>query len=134
MHDASDPNFQQALQGVITQAVQEAIGGSLKKWGVQPKLVLRIDEVAYKISLSESTIRNLLDPDGPWFDPEFPKPRRLGNGAGARTAIGWRSTDIEAWVNSRPNHDALHQVNKKKSSAEPALGRTTSSRTFRSQA
>lgn len=133
MHDASDPNFQQALQGAITQAVYEALGGSLKKWEMQSKLVLRIDEVAGQIGLSPSTIRNFLDAKGPWFDPEFPKPIRLGNGAGVRSAIGWRRTDIEAWVNSRPAHEALHQVNKQKSSADPTPGRAKSSRTFRSK-
>ena len=133
MYDASDPDFQQALQCAITQAVREALSGSLKKWEMQTKLVLRIDEAAGQIGLSPSTIRNFMDSKGPWFDPDFPKPIRLGNGAGVRSAIGWRRTDIEAWVNSRPTHEALHQVNKQKSSADPAPDRAKSSRTFRSK-
>jgi prophage regulatory protein len=133
MHDASAPNFLQALQVAITQAIREAISGSLKKWEMQPRLVMRIDEVAGQLGLSPSTIRNFGDSKGPWFDPEFPKPIRLGNGAGVRSAIGWRRTDIEAWVNSRPAHEALHQVNKQKSSADPPPDRAKSSRTFRSK-
>ncbi|KRA35163.1 hypothetical protein ASD68_01580 [Rhodanobacter sp. Root627] len=113
MCDVSDPCSTQVLSGVIAQAVREAIGDSLKKWDVQPRLVLRIDEVAAQIGLSPSTIRNLLDSEGQWFDPEFPKPIRLGNGAGVRSAIGWRRADILGWVDSRPTHEISHQVSKK---------------------
>ncbi len=119
MYDASDPCSPQVLSGVIAQAIREAIGDSLKKWNVQPRLVLRIDEVSAQIGLSPSTIRNLLDSEGQWFDPEFPKPIRLGNGAGVRSAIGWRRADILEWVDSRPIHEMSHQVNKKIS--EPNL-------------
>src|SRR5690606_10771158 len=41
MYDVSDPCSTQVLSGVIAQAVREAIGDSLKKWDVQPRLVLR---------------------------------------------------------------------------------------------
>lgn len=120
----------QVVRNSVVTAIKEALGSYLGRFEASNKLVWRIDEVADQISLSPSTIRNLLDADGPWFDPEFPKPIRLGNGAGARSAIGWRRVDIVAWVDSRPAHESLHQLNRRAvdTTLRSARGKTTSIR------
>lgn len=113
-----DPHLEPALLRAITRAVKEAIGSLPACQAIEPKLVLRIGEVAKHIGLSQSTIRNLLDADGPWFDPSFPRPIRLGNGTGKRSSIGWRRVDIEAWVDSRPAILA-HQLDNVPSKPKP---------------
>lgn len=123
MHANQDFYLDPALRRAIAQAVKEALGGLSLKQADQPKLVLRIRDVAKHIGLSESTIRNFLDTDGPWFDPSFPQPIRLGAGTGTRSSIGWRRVDIEAWVDSRPAHRVSHQLAMTGRKAKPGRGR-----------
>ena len=52
--------------------------------------VLRIDEVVALVGLSRSTIYHLIAAG------DFPKPLKL-----TANAVGWRSDEIEAWINSR---------------------------------
>jgi len=53
--------------------------------------ILRMREVIQRIGLSRSTIYKLMGND------DFPRPMKLGS-----QAIGWRDSDIEAWISSRP--------------------------------
>ena len=53
--------------------------------------ILRMREVIQRIGLSRSTIYKLMEND------EFPRPMKLGS-----QAIGWRDTDIDAWIENRP--------------------------------
>lgn len=53
--------------------------------------ILRMREVIQRIGLSRSTIYKLME------NNEFPRPMKLGS-----QAIGWRDTDIEAWIENRP--------------------------------
>ncbi|KQZ72417.1 hypothetical protein ASD55_11720 [Rhodanobacter sp. Root561] len=53
------------------------------------------------LGLSESTIRNRYKESGRWYDPSFPKPKRLGS-MGRRSAIGWNAQDLYNWRDSRP--------------------------------
>lgn len=122
MVDLSTPRFLQMLRDTIIKAVRDVLGSFVAQWEVSNKLVWRIGDVAEQINLSESTIRNFLDSEGPYFDAEFPKPIRLGNGAGLRSAIGWRRTDIVAWVDTRPTHEMSHQVDKKFAVPNPSSG------------
>lgn len=50
--------------------------------------------------LSESSIRNRLNPDSPYFDSTFPRPRRLGSGK--RSAVRFVRGELYAWVAQRP--------------------------------
>jgi prophage regulatory protein len=61
--------------------------------------ILRMPDVVRATGLSESTIRNRINPLCRWYDPTFPEPVKLS--PGKRGAIGWRNSDIEAWINSR---------------------------------
>ena len=36
------------------------------------------------------------DPRSPYYDPDFPKPIRLG-----KRAVGWRESEVIAWLESR---------------------------------
>jgi len=53
--------------------------------------ILRMREVIQRIGLSRSTIYKLMEND------KFPRPMKLGS-----QAIGWRDSDIETWIASRP--------------------------------
>jgi len=53
--------------------------------------ILRMREVIQRIGLSRSTIYKLME------NNDFPKPMKLGS-----QAIGWRDTEIEAWIENRP--------------------------------
>lgn len=46
--------------------------------------------------LSRSTIYAKMDPRSPHYDPEFPKPVRLG-----KRAVAWRESEILTWMNGR---------------------------------
>ena len=46
--------------------------------------------------LSRSSIYSKLDQDSPYFDADFPRPIKLG-----KRAIGWKASDISAWLESR---------------------------------
>jgi prophage regulatory protein len=120
MQATEDFQLDPALRRAIAQAVKEALGGLSLRQAAQHNLVLRMSEVSKLIGLSASTIRNFLDVDGPWFDPSFPQPIRLGTGTGTRCSIGWRRVDIEAWVESRPVHRVSHQVATTRRKAKPS--------------
>ena len=52
--------------------------------------ILRMREVLRQIGVSRSTVYNLM------AKGDFPKPIRIG-----AQAVGWRASDIEAWIASR---------------------------------
>jgi len=56
-----------------------------------PTHVLRLPDVILRTGLSRSTIYERMSRDA------FPKPIRLTG-----RAVGWRDSDIEAWIDSRP--------------------------------
>ena len=58
--------------------------------------ILRRPGVEQATGLSRSVIYAKMDPRSPYFDPDFPKPLRLG-----KRAVGWRASDITAWLESR---------------------------------
>jgi predicted DNA-binding transcriptional regulator AlpA len=57
--------------------------------------IARMPEVCAYFGLSPSTIRNRYTEGSLGYDPEFPKPRKLG--PGRRCAIGWRVGDLYAY-------------------------------------
>lgn len=54
---------------------------------------LTIKQLCEKLSISRSSIYNKIDLKGPFHDPSFPKPRRLG----AR-CVRWEEGEIHAWM------------------------------------
>jgi prophage regulatory protein len=68
--------------------------------------ILRMREVIQRIGLSRSTIYKLME------NNDFPKPMKLG-----AQAIGWRDTDIDVWISSRPISPIGSPVSKRKKSS-----------------
>lgn len=58
--------------------------------------VLRVQHVTAQLGISRSAVYDWMDPKSPRYDSTFPKPIRLG-----RASIGWLSTDIDAFIDSR---------------------------------
>lgn len=55
--------------------------------------ILRIADLAEKLSIGKSTIYDWLNPKSPRYDPNFPKPIRLG-----ASSIGWLSNLVDEWL------------------------------------
>lgn len=60
--------------------------------------VLRIQQVAEKLSIGKSTIYDWLNEQSPRYDSTFPKPIKLN-----AKSIGWLSSEIDAWLLNRVN-------------------------------
>lgn len=60
--------------------------------------VLRIQQVAEKLSIGKSTIYDWLNEQSPRYDNTFPKPIKL-----SAKSIGWLSSEIEVWLLNRVN-------------------------------
>lgn len=73
--------------------------------------IVRESDMPSITGLSPSSIRNRINRNSPWFDPEFPLPVRLG-GDGRRCAIGWLWHEVDEWVKTRPRIFVLHQLGK----------------------
>ena len=58
--------------------------------------MLRLPQVISLLGISRSSIYDKLDPKSPRYDSSFPQPKKLG-----ASAVAWRLSDVEAWVNSR---------------------------------
>lgn len=58
--------------------------------------VLRIQQVAEKLSIGKSTIYDWLNPKSLRYDESFPKPFKLGG-----KAMGWLSSEVDAWLLNR---------------------------------
>lgn len=59
--------------------------------------ILRRRQVQARTGLSRSSIYAKLDPKNLSFDPDFPASIRL-----SKTAVGWLTSEIDAWILSRP--------------------------------
>lgn len=72
--------------------------------------ILRIADLAEKLSIGESTIYDWLSPKSPRHNPDFPKPIRLG-----ASSIGWLSTVVDQWLMNQyleqHNQDITELVN-----------------------
>ena len=67
----------------------------------KPIFYLDLPSVAEALSLSMATVKKLVAAG------DLPKPRQL-----TAKRVGWRVTDIEAWVESRPESTALPPLSK----------------------
>jgi len=57
---------------------------------------LRLPDLIEKIGISRSTIYNKMDQSCKYFDPTFPKARRIG-----ANTVAWLESEIEAWMLAR---------------------------------
>lgn len=58
--------------------------------------VIRINELAKKLSIGKSTIYDWLNPKSPRYDETFPKPIKLGT-----ATIGWLDCLVDEWLLSK---------------------------------
>ena len=58
--------------------------------------LLRRKQVEQAIGLSRSTIYARLDPNSRHYDPDFPKPIRIG-----ATSIAWVESEVQDYISSR---------------------------------
>ena len=61
--------------------------------------IARLRETCNILGVSPSTVRNRYKKGGPWYDPDFPEPLRLG--VGPRCAIGWRVDHLLMYLELR---------------------------------
>lgn len=55
--------------------------------------VIRINRLQVMLGLSRSTIYERIKPRSKWFDPDFPKPFKIGS-----YAVGWDLREVIAFV------------------------------------
>lgn len=58
--------------------------------------ILRIRALKQKLSISESSIYNKLNPKSKYFDKTFPRPIRLSPGC-----VGWVLAEVEEYIEAR---------------------------------
>nr|VFK54174.1 MAG: transcriptional regulator, AlpA family [Candidatus Kentron sp. TUN] len=70
--------------------------------------ILRKNELTNKIKISRSHIENRLNPKSPYYDPTFPRPIKLGNGA---RSVGFLESDVDRWIEQqiRLSHASSNQ-------------------------
>lgn len=65
----------------------------------QALALLNIKQVAQRIGLSKSSIYRRLNPKEKLYDPNFPKPVKIGD-----TTTRWVECEIEAWLQEIIEH------------------------------
>ena len=63
----------------------------------QPVTILRRRDLEARVRLSRTTIYDRINPHSPRYEPEFPKPIKLGAGV----AVGWLDHEVSAWLQSQ---------------------------------
>ena len=62
----------------------------------QMNQIINIKEVIQFTSMSRAKIYEMINVDSKYYDPTFPKPRRL-----SEARIGWLALDVNQWIESR---------------------------------
>lgn len=57
--------------------------------------VMRIKDIPAYIQQSRSSVYNKINPKSKYFDPDFPKPVRIG-----KNSVGFIIVEIDAWLQS----------------------------------
>lgn len=58
--------------------------------------MMKLKAVTDKCQISRSTIYDKLDSKSRRYDPEFPKPRKLG-----QNSVAWIEEEINTWIRTR---------------------------------
>jgi len=61
--------------------------------------MLKLRDVISKCQISRSTIYDKLDQKSKRYDPDFPKPRKLG-----MNSVAWVENEVEQWLKNLPYH------------------------------
>lgn len=61
--------------------------------------MLKLRDVTSKCQISRSTIYDKLDQKSKRYDPNFPKPRKLG-----MNSVAWVEHEVERWLQNLPCH------------------------------
>lgn len=61
--------------------------------------MLKLRDVSSKCQISRSTIYDKLDHKSKRYDPDFPKPRKLG-----MNSVAWVENEVEQWLKNLPYH------------------------------
>ncbi|EPH2165982.1 MULTISPECIES: helix-turn-helix transcriptional regulator [Morganellaceae] len=61
-----------------------------------PIRILRMTELTVMLGISRSSIYEKLNPRSKYYDPDFPKPIKLG-----ASSVGWQYASVEKWLTSR---------------------------------
>ncbi|HEK2030643.1 TPA: AlpA family phage regulatory protein [Proteus mirabilis] len=61
-----------------------------------PLRILRMTELTVMLGISRSSIYEKLNPRSKYYDPDFPKPIKLG-----ASSVGWQYASVEKWLASR---------------------------------
>ncbi|CRL60781.1 AlpA family phage regulatory protein [Proteus mirabilis] len=61
-----------------------------------PLRILRMTELTVMLGISRSSIYEKLNPRSKYYDPDFPKPIKLG-----ASSVGWQYASVEKWLTSR---------------------------------
>jgi len=61
--------------------------------------MLKLNDVINKSQISRSTIYDKLDQKSKRYDPDFPKPRKLG-----MNSVAWVENEVEQWLKNLPYH------------------------------
>jgi prophage regulatory protein len=64
-----------------------------------PLSLLRRNRLEVRSGLSRSSIYSRLDPKSPHYDPDFPKPIKLGSGK--NPPVAWIEAEVQAWIESK---------------------------------
>ena len=70
--------------------------------------IIRLKEVIQLTGLSRSTIYDRMNPKSPRHDPSFPRNFSLGGSSKRATAVGWRESEVLAWI-AQCQQDCLEQ-------------------------
>lgn len=91
----------QCNYSILTTYSPNTASGRLALPSTRSMRVLRKKDLAKKLSCSESTIDNRLNPSSRWHDETFPRPVPLGAGGSRSSAKGWIEYVIDEWLESR---------------------------------
>ncbi|MFB0813873.1 helix-turn-helix transcriptional regulator [Aeromonas salmonicida] len=61
--------------------------------------IIRLPELLAMIASSRSTVYEKINEKSRRYDPSFPRPIRLS--CSARSAIGWRLSEVQLWIATR---------------------------------
>ena len=67
-----------------------------KTCGEEELKVIRIKRLQDMLGLSRSTIYSRINPASKWFDPDFPKPFKIGG-----YAVGWDLREVVMFVDMK---------------------------------
>ena len=96
-----------AVRKVFPPAELVAILGLDAALSVAPVRILRMPQVEDRTGLSRSALYELMDEDGDYFDPTFPKRRQV-----TKKTVGLIESELESWIVSRPPVSSSKELQK----------------------